>query len=72
MLPLELPGPPASCVAFQLLRVWMLLTLFALEGMEGPPLEVVGVLTEPPPLTVTATSATQEAPLLPQALTCKV
>ncbi len=67
MLPLELPGPPVSCVAFQSLNVWISLTLAASEAIDGP----LFVAELEPPLTVIAMSVSQETPL-PHAFTCNV
>ena len=68
--PLELPVVPLSCCDFQLLSACRALTLIAVEGTMLRPLVFVFVTTEPP--TETITSATQLAPPVPQAFTCRV
>ena len=60
IVPVELPPDPVSCCAAQLLRVCKLPTLIAPVGITGVE------------ATVMATSVTQEEPLLPHALTCRV
>jgi hypothetical protein len=69
MLPLALPLVPLSDCFFHDPSVWMLLTLFAYEGMLGPLPE--DPLLDPPP-TLMAIFAEHPAPFVPHDFTCSV